>query len=521
MKNLKLKLKIQNFLESFKREIQSHKLIYGLLFVVLVFSTLFRLYRLDQLLGFYYDQGRDALRVQDILQLKDLPAIGPTTGIAGLFLGPFWFYLLAPFYWIGKGSPVVAASFISLFDVAAVFLLYWFGKEFYNRKIGLLAAFFWGFSYYLVRSARWFSNPSPLPFFVILLLYGLGKLFLQKKDKYLILISFCLAISLQLEAASAVFFLPAIGVIWLIFRPQIKSNKNIWWAAAVFIAFLIPQFLFEIKNKFLITRNFFSFARGEINTDTSQTWAIPTIQLLKQRILFYFEALFSKLETNPGLGAKFLGSLLLIFLAVQLIKLILKKKKEMTLILIIFLFLPLFCLLFFVGNYGRLYDYYLTGFFPAFIFLFAIFTAFFFRKKLYWPILALIVIWFLNGNIFYLKGYLTAGVDGPTHISLGNQLQAINWIYQDAGEEKFNIDVYVPPVIPYAYDYLFLWYGNKKYHRQPVTENVPLLYTLYEADPLHPYFLDAWLARQEKIADTLKSEKFGGITVERRIRKNQ
>ncbi len=509
-------------------EFTENKLVYLLLLVILLAAAFFRFYRSGALLGFYYDQGRDALKVQEILQLKDLPAIGPTTGIAGLFLGPFWYYLLTPFYFIGRGNPMVTAGFISLFDVGAVFLLYWLGKEFYNRQVGLLAAFFWGFSYYLVHSARWLASPSPLPFFTLLLILGLAKFFLQQKEKYLLLIAVSLAICLQLEMASAIFFIPVILCLWLIFRPKIKIKKYLFWSGAVFLAFLIPQFLFEIKNKFLMTRNFFSFTKGGINTDTAQTWAWPTLKFLKERILAYFNILFSKLETNPSYTSKILVFLWLIFIIAKIPSALKRKSKEngMNLILLVFLFLPLFCLLFFVGNYGQLYDYYLTGFFPAFIFLFALFVAFFLRKRLYsggtsyayWSILALILFWFLYFNLPFLKNYLSAGVDGPKHITLGNQLHSIDWIYQDAQGEEFNLDVYVPPVIPYAYDYLFQWRGKRVYHQQPVAEKVPLLYTLYEVDQEHPFFLDAWLARQDKIAATIKVQKFGGVTVERRLR---
>ncbi|MBM3205644.1 hypothetical protein FJZ41_02215 [Candidatus Shapirobacteria bacterium] len=503
-----------------KKEIRQNKIIYLLLFFVLVGAAFFRLYRLGDLLGFYYDQGRDALKVQEILSFQDFPAIGPTTGIAGLFLGPLWYYLLTPFYLIGQGNPAVAAAFVCLFDVGTVFLIFWLGKEFFSRQIGLIASFLWGFSYYLVRSARWFSNPSPLPFFVVLLLFALGQFFLKKKDKYLILVAFCLAVSLQLEMASAIFFFPSLILIWFLFRPKIKNKKNILWAIGVFFVFLIPQVLFEIKNKFLMTRNFFSFTTGEINTDTSQTWALPSLEFVKERIVAYFNILFSKLETNPSHGSKFLSILWLVFLAWRLFQAFKKKTSEnaMFLILLIFLFVPLLALLFFVGNYGRLYDYYLTGFFPAFIFLFALFVGFFLKKKLYWPILTLVLFWFAYFNLPFLKNYLSAGLDGPTHITLGNELQAVDWVYQDAQGQGFNVDVYVPPVIPYSYDYLFQWRGQRFYQQRPVAENVPLLYTLYEVDPEHPFFLDAWLARQDKIAETAKVKKFGGITVERRLR---
>ena len=510
------------------KEIKKYKLVYILLFLILIISAFFRLYRLDALLGFYYDQGRDALKVQEIISLKDFPAIGPTTGIAGLFLGPFWFYLLTPFYFIGKGHPATAAGFIAFFDVGAVFVLYLLGKEFYNRYLGLMAAFFWGFSYYLVRSARWFSNPSPLPFLVLLLIYGLAKVIFKKQEKYLILVAVCLALSLQLEAASAIFFFPSLLAIWLVFKPKLKNKKNLIWFVITFFIFLIPQGLFEIKNNFLMTRNFFSFNKGEINTDT-QTWGIPNWSFLKERFINYFKILFSKLEVNPmpdkeakfATGAQILSGLWLLSVFYQIWAFFKRKSQEnsLTFLLIIFLFLPLLFLFFFTGNYGQLYDYYLTGFFPAFILLFTVFVFKFTVKKIYVPIFVMIIIWFLNGNLIYFKGYLSAGVDGPEHITLGNQLQAIDWIYQDANGEKFSLDVYVPPVIPYSYEYLFKWYGQKNYGYQPAEEQIPVLYILWEMDRPHLIFLDAWLARQDGIADTIKLERFGGVTVERRIRK--
>jgi 4-amino-4-deoxy-L-arabinose transferase-like glycosyltransferase len=502
------------------KEIKQNKLTYIILFIILLAAAFFRIYRQSDLLGFYYDQGRDALKVQEILALKDLPMVGPTTGIAGLFLGPFWFYLLAPFYWLGRGSPVLAANFISLFDVGAVFLIYWIGKEFYQRKVGLLAALFWGFSYYLVFSGRWLSNPSPVPFFTLLLILGLGQLLIQKKEKALILIAISLAICLQLEMASAVFFLPVLLVLGFLFRPKIKQRKYLWISLSLFFAFLIPQILFEIKNHFPMTKSFFLFNKGEINTASQKTWTWPNLHFLKERILAYQKILFSKLEVNPKIGTKFLSILWLTYMIWLVVKQFLAKKDKrqpMDTILLVFLFLPLFFLLFFVGNYGQLYDYYLTGFFPAFIFLFALFVNFFFKKILYWPIAALIIIWFLSSNLLFLKHYLSSGVDGPKNISLGNQIQAIDWIYKQAGEEKFNVAVYVPPVIPYAYDYLFPWYGRRFGHRQPSVESTALLFVLYETDD-QIQRLDSWLANQDKIADTVSSQKFGGVTVERRLR---
>jgi hypothetical protein len=99
-----------------------------------------------------------------------------------------------------------------------------------------------------------------------------------------------------------------------------------------------------------------------------------------------------------------------------------------------------------------------------------------------------------------------------------NQKKALDFIYTNSGGKDFNVDVYVPPVIPYAYNYLFKWYGGGKYNRLPLEENRSLLYTLYEVDSPHPERLEAWLARQKGIGKVEEKVQFGGITVERRTR---
>ena len=81
--------------------------------------------------------------------------------------------------------------------------------------------------------------------------------------------------------------------------------------------------------------------------------------------------------------------------------------------------------------------------------------------------------------------------------------------------EGFDVDIYVPPVIPYAYDYLFTWKAIL-YHKSPLTENVNLLYTLYEEDI--PTRLDPWIVRQDKVGKVSEEVVFRGITVQRRDR---
>jgi len=479
--------------------------------LLFLFGVFMRLYRQGDLLGFYYDQGRDALKAADILTFKDWPAIGPTTGLSGIFLGPFWFYLIAPFYWLGRGDPSVAAGFVGLIDSLTIILLYLLGKRFFSQKVGFLAAFFWTFSYWLVRSARWFSNPSPLPFFTVILLWGLGEWLINQKWKWLPVVFACLAVSIQLEAASAVFYFPAIFFLVWLFKVEIKSalrQRYFWLGMLIFGLSLLPQLAFEIKNNFLMTRNLLGFFTGKVNTEIGQSWAIPTGEVVGQRLAWYYQVFFAHLDPNLKLP-RVIGPCWFFYLFYRLF---IDKKKFLNLA-VVFWLTPLVFLLFFVGNYGNLYNYYLTGFFPVFILLFAYILA-----RL--PMIAILVFasYFLWQNGVLVKNYLSAGVDGPKHITLGNQKLAIEWICRDKKDQKFNVDVYVPPVIPYAWDYLWQWHGCQQLNCCPQENNESLLYTIYEVDPPHPERLEAWLERQAGIGKIVEELKFGGIGIQKRVR---
>lgn len=484
-------------------------------FIILVWAVglFFRCYRQSELLGFYFDQGRDAKMATEIVSLKNFPAIGPTTGIEGLFLGPFWFYLITPGYFFGHGDPAIASYFICFLESLTIPLIYFLLKKYWSVKSAVIASVFWAFSHYLIRSSRWFSNPSPLPFFVVLIIWFLTKIFKEKQSRYWPVVFLLIGLSLQLEAASAIFFIPIIIVVSFFNFSEIKKIKlKTWFLSAVsFGVLLLPQLAFEIKNNFLITKNFIGFLTGKINSDSGKSWAIPSLDFISKRITDYYNSFFSKLDTNVTWVSLFFLSLFIIGIIFLIIKNIRDKFLQ---IILCWLFIPLILLLFFVGNYGNLYDYYLTGFFPAFIILFSIAIASFLS---YFSI-AIVFYLFYTVNIPPLINYISAGTDGPQHITLGNEKQAVLKVCSETKSKDYNVDIYVPPVIIHSYDYLFDWYKREKKCDPQNNFQVSLLYTIYEVDPPHPERLDVWLKRQDSIGKIVREEKFGGIVVQERQR---
>ena len=135
--------------KSVLQEIKYHLPFYLLLTAILSLALFIRVYRAEDLLGFYYDQGRDALVIWRFWYNRDFFLIGPVTGLMGIYLGPFYYLLIAPLYLIGGGSPVYPAVFLSFLSVIALFILYLLGQEMHSKAGGLIAATIGGFSFYI------------------------------------------------------------------------------------------------------------------------------------------------------------------------------------------------------------------------------------------------------------------------------------------------------------------------------------------------------------------------------------
>jgi hypothetical protein len=198
-----------------------------------------------------------------------------------------------------------------------------------------------------------------------------------------------------------------------------------------------------------------------------------------------------------------------------------KKIKDEVILLFIFILVPLIGYFAFQGNYGNIYDYYMTGYYFPLVLLFSIGLRLLWESYLGKTILISFLIIFFSINFKVLRNYLGLNIYAGKQITFGNEVKAVDWVLNDTGGRKFNVNIYVPPVIPYSYDYLFLWRGNllcKDKCGYIKDEERKLVYIIYEEDLHHPWRLEGWLKDNEKVGVLEETNKFGGITVQRRIR---
>lgn len=483
-----------------------------ILLIFFLFIALFlRFYRLDELLGFYYDQGRDALVVWRFLYEKDPFLVGPTTGISGIFLGPFYYLLIAPFYFIGRGNPLYPAYFLAFSSVLAIFFLYLTAKEIKRGETGLMAVFISAFSHNLILGSRWLSNPTFIFLTSILLFYSYVKAIKTQKPNYYILIAVLISVSLQLEAASAVFYLPTLILFLIWQRKNLPSFRTLFLMFFIFLLSFIPQIVFNFLNRNII---FDSLWRTIV---LEKSFRFGSIEHFLKRLDFLIFVFENKLFPET----RFLAHLFVFIAFVGLLSGIKGIKKDYLILFFIFFAPCLLGYLLFRGNFGNFYDYYLSGFYLIFILLFSLGLSFYFKIKYGFLMIFLFFFLFLKENILLTKDYLLkSSYSWP--ITFKSQVDAIDWIFREGKDIEYNIDVYVPPVVPYAYDYLFLWKGRdfcqsglcgKREERKDI------VFVLIEDDLYHPERFSSWISRYNESTEILKEARFGSITVQKRKRK--
>ena len=96
------------------------------LYLLLIIGSFLRLQGVfSNSFAFTYDVGRDMLALWNIVYDHKIPLIGATTGLAGVFYGPWWYYFLTPFFVIFRGDPQGIAFLMSVIGVLSIVASYY------------------------------------------------------------------------------------------------------------------------------------------------------------------------------------------------------------------------------------------------------------------------------------------------------------------------------------------------------------------------------------------------------------
>lgn len=339
--------------------------------IVISLAAFLRLYKITSYMEFLGDQGRDVYIVRKFLTNFDLMFIGPQTSIGNMYLGPFYYYLMAPFLLLFNFNPVGPAIMVVLFSLLTTFFIYHvYIKLFENKNFALLSSLLYAISPVAIKYSNFSWNPNIMPFFSLSFFY-LSYLILFKNKFHLLpllTISFIFALN---SHYLALILLPIFAFFSFIYflknKPLDKKFLNkllkplIISVIILFLSFL-PLILFDIKHhgqniKALI--QFFTVRQTTVNLKVYK--AIPLIYPLFEQI--NTRLIFAKILFWGQIGT----ILLLVSIIISLLTKTVYKFKY--LLIFSFVSISLLCL----GLYKQhIYDHYFGFLFPI---LFIFFTS--------------------------------------------------------------------------------------------------------------------------------------------------
>ena len=232
--------------------------LYWFIIIIILAAAFLRFFHLESTLMFLGDQGRDALVLKRMLIDHNLPFIGPITSVGGFYLGPLYYYLMAPFLFLSRFNPVgpaIATAFLGVITLPAV---YFVSSKMFNKTTAYWSSLLYAVAFIPISETRSAWNPNPMPLAALGILYGLYLVNYKQKPAGLILASASLAIALQLHYM-IVFLAPLLIWQFIAIIRSSKSRKKIPLALAVFLLIMSPLILFEIKNNFLNFRGLIEF----------------------------------------------------------------------------------------------------------------------------------------------------------------------------------------------------------------------------------------------------------------------
>ena len=496
------------------------KLKYLLLPLVLLFAFLLRA-RMFLHGDFYYliDQARDLLLTKEIVVNHTLTLIGARTGLGGLFHGPIWLYMIAPFFAIFGGNPFL--TLVPLFIIVSLTLVllgFFVGWRLHNYYFGLLLALILSVSSSLVSTVAYTTNAQMQPIVVILYLYATIE-FIRGKDKFIILSSFLVGLGFQFESAFAVLLI-FLTIFAVLLRGKLPSLRNILESIIAFILPLSTFILFDLRHQFLMTKSFIRLFGSPIKPLPGyEKYASITFRFL-DRLLGMRDSLSAPLFSNYGLTYV----LLLIIFVIPILLLLgnlLGRKFSLNKEYLFLLFSPLIIFGLYVFYPLPLWPHYLLPVSIFTIILSAYSIKIIYAKNIF--LKCLVCVFLLLLILPALQSISSQYLSGKSYVlssdgTYRNQLAVAEWVLNDSKGKESGYFVYSPGILTYNMDYLIWWVSKRDGYKTLTNQKLKITYLI-----MYPHLTDDmgaytfWKKNVLRTNGKVILTKFftGGITVQK------
>jgi len=243
--------------------------IFGVL-IATVLGAAYRLAYLPETLQFLGDQGRDAIIAYGILH-GDFTLVGPSTSVGSMFLGPLYYYFMAPWLLLSGFNPLGPAYAIAFIGILTVPLMYVVGKKLIGGAPAFLATLLYTFAPYVLVYTRFSWNPNPAPIITLAMLYAGWKAW-KGSAWWWVGVALGWLIMIQLHYVALLSAVP-FGLFWLFdLRRSLQAKdqarllilgKTLLASLGLLFLSLVPLILFDFRFHHVIVKGFVDFLDGD------------------------------------------------------------------------------------------------------------------------------------------------------------------------------------------------------------------------------------------------------------------
>ncbi len=411
---------------------------------------------------FWYDPARDLLLAQENLQ--HIRLIGSTTGIPGVFYGPYWLWTLSLALVLTYHPSLITFLTLTLpYMLLLPLVLIRLRKKIPNFPvIGVWLLFILGFSQYATQ--LW--NPHPAPLLTFLFTYLAISLSFRDFSKRNIativctgfvaglLANFHLSFGIGLMVAGSVF---ATTLFLLQNRIYLRQVKLLFKSAALLLNFFIgmvaafsPFILFEVRNDFLQSR---ALLHAFTNSFFYNSAVVGQVGMDQVTILNHFLSLPVKLLQLPPTHSWIVITAITTMFLLTILSTRKRLHFDYGLKLITFSLLTILIVGYiYLSSKNPVWDYHFIALESIVLLLIGGLAS---RSRLSSISLSFFAGILLLLSLFRFPETLRQNVlILPT---LGAKIAIVEHVYNEAGNTPFSLAAYSPSLYTFDYDYLLRW----------------------------------------------------------------
>lgn len=318
---------------------------------ILIIGIFLRAYKAVEWFPYAHDHDLNGWVIRDILENKHLRLIGQETSSIGVYIGPLYYYLLAPFYLIFRMDPKGTLLLPIIISGISIFSFYWVFLKIFNQRAATLASLIYSVSTLIVFTDREVVPTQPAMLWTVWFFYGLW-LLTKGKHKAFIILGVLLGLAWNFSLA-LIILTPLIFIAFFLSKKTLNL-KHLLLGFSVFVVSLSPFLAFEARHDFSQSKAIYASLTSEKDyvTETGKGYA------KFDRVMQLVYRNTTRLLWGGDYSSK--GNLTFLILIFLLVFLYVKKILPKNLFTLMALWLGIF-VVFFTFNSINISEYYLNG----------------------------------------------------------------------------------------------------------------------------------------------------------------